>query len=90
AEWAAKLGGTLLPNGSVRLGSFEGALTALEGFAEGEWWVQDAAASLPATLLGDIKGKRVADLCAAPGGKTAQLIMAGAKVTAFDINKNRL
>ena len=90
AEWAAKLSGTLLPNGSVRLGSFEGALTALEGFAEGEWWVQDAAASLPATLLGDIKGKRVADLCAAPGGKTAQLIMAGAKVTAFDINKNRL
>ena len=90
AEWAAKLGGTALPNGSVRLGEFEGALTALEGFAEGEWWVQDAAASLPATLLGDIKDKRVADLCAAPGGKTAQLIMAGAQVTAFDINKNRL
>ncbi|WOC16429.1 RsmB/NOP family class I SAM-dependent RNA methyltransferase [Pseudochrobactrum sp. MP213Fo] len=90
ALWAEKLGGTALPNGSVRLGSFEGSLTALEGFATGDWWVQDAAASLPATLLGDIKGKRVADLCAAPGGKTAQLIMAGAEVTAFDINKNRL
>lgn len=88
--WAEKLGGTVLPNGSVRLGRFEGALTALEGFDTGDWWVQDAAASLPATLLGDIKGKRVADLCAAPGGKTAQLIMAGAEVTAFDINKNRL
>lgn len=88
--WAEKLGGMLMPNGSVRLGSFEGALTALEGFDTGDWWVQDVAASLPATLLGDIKGKRVADLCAAPGGKTAQLIMAGADVTAFDINKNRL
>lgn len=88
--WAEKLGGILLPNGSVRLDRFAGALTSLQGFAEGEWWVQDTAASLPATLLGDIKGKRVADLCAAPGGKTAQLIVAGASVTAFDINKNRL
>ena len=62
----------------------------LPGFAEGEWWVQDAAAALPARLLGDIAGKRVADLCAAPGGKTAQLVLAGASVTAIDTSKNRL
>ena len=57
---------------------------------EGEWWVQDAAAALPARLFGDIAGKRVADLCAAPGGKTAQLVLAGAEVTALDASKNRL
>ena len=57
---------------------------------EGAWWVQDAAASLPARLFGDVSGLRVADLCAAPGGKTAQLILAGAKVTAVDTSKNRL
>jgi len=62
----------------------------LPGFADGAWWVQDAAASLPARLFGDIRGHRVADLCAAPGGKTAQLILAGAKVTAVDTSKNRL
>ncbi|RVB22869.1 RsmB/NOP family class I SAM-dependent RNA methyltransferase, partial [Mesorhizobium sp. M7A.F.Ca.CA.004.05.1.1] len=58
--------------------------------AEGGWWVQEAAASLPARLFGDVAGLRVADLCAAPGGKTAQLIVAGAKVTAVDTSKNRL
>lgn len=88
--WAQRLGGIVLPNGTVRLNSLEGALTDLPGFAEGQWWVQDAAASLPALLLGEIAGKRVADLCAAPGGKTAQLIMQGAEVTAIDISKNRL
>ena len=62
----------------------------LPGFADGAWWVQDAAASLPARLLGDVAGLRVADLCAAPGGKTAQLLLAGAKVTAVDTSKNRL
>jgi 16S rRNA (cytosine967-C5)-methyltransferase len=61
-----------------------GAVDALPGFAEGAWWVQDAAAALPARLIGDIRGRRVADLCAAPGGKTAQLIVGGAKVTAVD------
>jgi 16S rRNA (cytosine967-C5)-methyltransferase len=89
-EWAERLGGIALPTGSVRLASVDGALTSLPGFAEGEWWVQDTAASLPAKLFGDIRGKRVADLCAAPGGKTAQLAFAGAKVTALDLSANRL
>ena len=88
--WAEKLGGVALPNGSVRLETVEGNLTDLPGFAEGDWWVQDAAASLPARLMGDIKGKRVADLCAAPGGKTAQLVLQGADVTALDMSENRL
>ncbi len=90
ALWAEKLGGTLMPNGSVRLGEFEGQIPSLEGFAEGAWWVQDLAASMPVRLLGDISGKRVADLCAAPGGKTAQLALAGARVTALDQSGNRL
>lgn len=90
AVWAEKLGGVALANGSVRLTSFEGSLTELPGFADGEWWVQDAAASLPARLFGDLTAKRVADLCAAPGGKTAQLALAGADVTAIDISANRL
>lgn len=89
-EWAEKLGGTALPNGSIRLETVEGNLTDLPGFAEGDWWVQDAAASLPARLMGDIKGKRVADLCAAPGGKTAQLVQQAADVTALDLSENRL
>ncbi len=90
AVWAEKLGGRVLPNGSVRLGEFEGQIPSLEGFAEGAWWVQDLAASMPVKLMGDISGKRVADLCAAPGGKTAQLALAGAKVTALDQSGNRL
>ena len=67
-----------------------GTVTALPGFAEGAWWVQDAAAALPARLLGAVAGLRVADLCAAPGGKTAQLITAGALVTAVDRAPARL
>lgn len=90
AVWAQKLNGTLLPNGSVRLGDFNGSLTELEGYAEGVWWVQDVAASLPARLFGNIKGKRVGDLCAAPGGKTAELAVQGAQVTAIDLSENRL
>lgn len=90
ALWAEKLGGTVMPNGSVRLGEFEGQIPSLAGFAEGAWWVQDLAASMPVRLMGDISGKRVADLCAAPGGKTAQLALAGAKVTALDQSGNRL
>lgn len=89
-EWAERLGGIALPTGSVRIAQVDGALTSLAGFAEGDWWVQDTAASLPAKLFGDIKGKRVADLCAAPGGKTAQLAQAGAHVTALDLSANRL
>ncbi|RUZ78541.1 MFS transporter [Mesorhizobium sp. M7A.F.Ca.US.006.01.1.1] len=88
--WAEKLGGIVLPTGTVRIENLVGPVTELPGFAEGAWWVQDAAASLPARLFGDVTGLRVADLCAAPGGKTAQLIVAGAKVTAVDTSKNRL
>ncbi|RWP09780.1 MAG: MFS transporter [Mesorhizobium sp.] len=88
--WAEKLGGIVLPIGTVRVENLVGPVTELPGFAEGAWWVQDAAASLPARLFGDVAGLRVADLCAAPGGKTAQLIVAGAKVTAVDTSKNRL
>jgi len=90
AFWAEKLGGTVLPTGSIRLTAFEGAVSALEGFEEGAWWVQDVAASIPAKLFGDLKGKKVADLCAAPGGKTAQLIAAGAEVIAVEQSGNRL
>jgi 16S rRNA (cytosine967-C5)-methyltransferase len=88
--WATRLGGLVLPTGSVRLPATSGAIPALDGFDAGEWWVQDAAASIPAKLFGDLAGKRVADLCAAPGGKTAQLAHAGAAVTALDQSANRL
>ncbi len=90
AAWAARLGGVVLPTGSVRIARLDGPVTALPGFAEGAWWVQDAAASIPARLFGDVGGQRIADLCAAPGGKTAQLAAAGATVTAVDLSKNRL
>ena len=89
AGWAEKLGGMVLPTGSVRLVP-HGAITEMAGFEDGEWWIQDAAAALPARLLGDVAGKAVADLCAAPGGKTAQLAAAGAKVTAVDLSPHRL
>jgi 16S rRNA (cytosine967-C5)-methyltransferase len=89
ALWAERLSGRVLPAGSVRLLP-KGRIEALPGFDEGAWWVQDVAASLPARLLGDVRGKRVADLCAAPGGKTAQLALAGASVTAIDSSKTRL
>lgn len=89
ADWAEKLGGIVLPTGSIRLEKLEGPITALPGFEEGEWWVQDAAATIPALLFGDITGLRVADLCAAPGGKTAQLAHAGAHVTALELSPNR-
>ena len=67
-----------------------GQVEQLPGFIEGAWWVQDAAAALPAKLLGDVRGKRVLDLCAAPGGKTLQLAAAGAHVTAVDKSEARL
>jgi len=90
ALWAERLGGIVLPTGTVRVEKLQAGVTDLPGFAEGAWWVQDAAAALPARLFGDIEGLRVADLCAAPGGKTAQLILASANVTAVDTSKNRL
>ena len=89
AGWAEKLGGEVLPTGSVRLRD-GGRVDMLEGFGEGEWWVQDAAAALPARLFGDVAGKHVIDLCAAPGGKTLELASAGARVTAVDRSAKRL
>ena len=87
--WAKLLEAQILPTGTLRRVS-GGAITALPGYAEGAWWVQDAAAAIPARLFGDIAGKRVIDLCAAPGGKTAQLAVAGAIVTAVDRSQRRL
>jgi 16S rRNA (cytosine967-C5)-methyltransferase len=68
----------------------QGSVTMLPGFAEGQWWVQDAAAALPARLFGDVAGKSILDLCAAPGGKTAQLAQLGARVTAVDRSPGRM
>lgn len=89
AQWAERLEAELLPTGSLRRKA-GGDITALPGFAGGNWWVQDMGAALPARLLGDVKGKRVADLCAAPGGKALQLAVAGATVTAVDRSAKRL
>jgi 16S rRNA (cytosine967-C5)-methyltransferase len=89
AGWAERLGGIVLPTGTVRLVA-SGPIEDLQGFAEGQWWVQDAAAALGPRLLGEVAGKRVADLCAAPGGKTAALCHAGARVTSVDISAHRI
>lgn len=89
ALWAEKLSGRVLPTGSVRLQP-KGRIEDLPGFKEGAWWVQDVGASLPARLLRDVAGMHVADLCAAPGGKTAQLALAGASVVAVDSSKTRV
>jgi 16S rRNA (cytosine967-C5)-methyltransferase len=88
-HWATRLHGEVLPTGTVRT-LLQGPVTMLPGFAEGQWWVQDAAAALPARLLGDVAGKSIADLCAAPGGKTAQLAHAGARVSAIDRSPARM
>jgi 16S rRNA (cytosine967-C5)-methyltransferase len=88
-QWANRLHGEVLPTGSVRT-LLQGSVTMLPGFTEGQWWVQDAAAALPARLFGDVGGKSIADLCAAPGGKTAQLAHAGARVVAVDRAANRM
>lgn len=88
--WAARLGGVLLPTGSIRLHDVHSAVSELPGYDEGAWWVQDAAAALPARLLAVEPGERVVDLCAAPGGKTAQLAAAGAVVTAVDRSAPRM
>jgi 16S rRNA (cytosine967-C5)-methyltransferase len=89
AQWASRLHGEVLATGSVRT-LLQGSVTNLPGFAEGQWWVQDAAAALPARLFGDVAGKAIVDLCAAPGGKTAQLVAAGAEVTAIDRSPARM
>lgn len=88
-EWAATLGAKILPTGSLRL-SRAGQVTTLPGYDEGAWWVQDAAAAIPARLLGNVAGKTALDLCAAPGGKTMQLAAGGAQVTAVDSSAQRL
>jgi len=82
-------GGIVLPSGSWRYPAGT-RVTELDGFAEGRFWVQDAAAALPARMLAARPGERIADLCAAPGGKTAQLIAAGARVVAVERDANRI
>lgn len=88
-ELAAALGAELLPTGSLRLAA-PGQVSTLPGYAEGAWWVQDAAAAMPVRLAGELAGLRALDLCAAPGGKTLQLAAGGAAVTALDISRHRL
>jgi len=88
-SWADKLGAAALPTGSLRRNG-GGFIPDLPGFAEGEWWIQNAAAAIPAQLFGDIAGKTVIDLCAAPGGKTAQLAARGAKMIAVDRSAERV
>ncbi len=89
-HWSATLKATAMSTGTLRLIS-GGAVHEMPGFDDGMWWVQDAAAAIPAKLFGaDIKGQRVIDLCAAPGGKTMQLAAAGAHVTALDRSAQRL
>lgn len=89
AALAAAVGGVVLPTGSVRVAD-AGQVTMMPGFAEGDWWVQDAAAALPVKILAPQKGEAVLDLCAAPGGKTMQLAAAGAQVTAVDNSGQRM
>lgn len=87
--WEGALEATMLPTGSLRR-MIGGSVTEFPGFAEGAWWIQDASSALPAKLLGDVAGKTVLDLCAAPGGKTAQLASAGANVVAVDRSAARM
>ena len=88
-HWRQALDAITLPTGSLRRNA-GGAITTLPGFSEGAWWVQDAAAAMPARLLGDVAGQEVIDLCAAPGGKTAQLVAAGGHVIAIDRSPRRV
>ena len=88
-KWLEILEGDFLPTGSLRR-KIGGSIIGLEGFHEGDWWVQDASAALPATLFGDVDGKKIVDLCAAPGGKTSQLAAQGAQVIALDRSAKRM
>ena len=88
--WAARLDARVLPGGALRLAPGAGEVGRLPGYGEGAWWVQDFAAGLPVRLFGNLAGKTVLDLCAAPGGKTAQLAAAGAEVIALDLSESRL
>ncbi|WP_208348930.1 RsmB/NOP family class I SAM-dependent RNA methyltransferase [Pseudaestuariivita rosea] len=89
AQAVDALNGTVLPTGTVRLTNY-GQVSKLPGFAEGDWWVQDAAAALPAKILQPQKGEHILDMCAAPGGKTLQLAALGANVVALDRSEARL
>ena len=89
AGWAEKLGGEVLPSGSVRLQN-AGQVSGLEGFDAGEWWIQDAAAAMPVQLLDLKEGESVLDLCAAPGGKTLQAATPRARVLSVDLSKKRM
>jgi 16S rRNA (cytosine967-C5)-methyltransferase len=89
ASWCEKLQAVQLPTGSLRRAG-GGSVATLPGYAEGAWWIQDAAAALPVRLFDTVAGRAVVDLCAAPGGKTAQLASAGAHVTAIDRSARRL
>jgi 16S rRNA (cytosine967-C5)-methyltransferase len=89
AAWAERLDAIILPTGSLRRPA-GGSIVDLPGYSEGAWWIQDAAAALPARLLGDVRGRTVIDLCAAPGGKTAQLAALGARVIAIERTASRL
>jgi 16S rRNA (cytosine967-C5)-methyltransferase len=89
AALAARVGGSVLPTGSVRLAD-AGQVSTMDGYSEGAWWVQDAAAAVPARVLAPVKGEKVLDLCAAPGGKTMQLAAMGADVTAVDVSRHRM
>lgn len=88
-DLAAQVGGIALPTGSVRIDSAV-QVSALPGYDVGDWWVQDAAAALPAQILSAQAGERVADLCCAPGGKTMQLAASGAEVVAVDVSERRM
>jgi 16S rRNA (cytosine967-C5)-methyltransferase len=89
AALAVRVGGNVLPTGSVRVAD-AGQVSTMDGYSEGAWWVQDAAAAIPARVLAPAKGDKVLDLCAAPGGKTMQLAAMGADVTAVDISRTRM
>ncbi|MFX0545295.1 RsmB/NOP family class I SAM-dependent RNA methyltransferase [Roseovarius sp. S1116L3] len=89
AALAEATGGMLMPTGSVRIEN-AGQVSALPGYTSGDWWVQDAAAAIPARVLGATTGEAVLDMCAAPGGKTLQLAATGADVTALDISDARM
>jgi 16S rRNA (cytosine967-C5)-methyltransferase len=86
--WAKRLDAEPLYGNTLRRQA-GGQIEELPGYPDGAWWVQDAAAALPVKLLGEIRGRPVIDLCAAPGGKTAQLAAAGAKVTAVELSERR-
>lgn len=89
-RWQQALGLQSLPMGGWRVTGSHRHIAEWEGFAEGAWWVQELAASLPVRLMGDVRGMRVLDCCAAPGGKTAQLAAAGAEVLAVDQSAARM